>query len=373
MIASGIPSPVISSSEIFVSAERYDIVQSVRGYLRYYREDLDGETLSGAEVVARVAREYSVNPRLLLALLQHEAGWLTNPDPDSDTRDFPLGNVHPAYKLLYRQLAWAANKLNFGYYLWKIDAIPTFILADGTVIRPAQTINAGTAGVQQLYSLLYGQAEWEQAVGSEGLFATYNELFGIPFDYAVEPLIPDGLQQPALRLPFEDGAVWSFTGGPHGGWGSGSAWAAIDFAPPGEALGCVQSEAWVTAAAAGRIVYSQGGAVIQDLDGDGLYQTGWSILYMHIETRDRVEAGTTVQAGDRLGHPSCEGGVSNGTHVHLARRYNGEWIAADGSLPFDLEGWVSSGDGVEYNGWLTRGEDVKEAWDGRVDVNQIGR
>jgi hypothetical protein len=78
-----------------------------------------------------------------------------------------------------------------------------------------------------------------------------------------------------------------------------------------------------------------------------------------------------VKVGDRIGHPSCEGGVSNGTHVHFARRYNGVWISADGALPFDLEGWISSGDGVEYDGWLSRDGKTIEAWDRRLPENQI--
>jgi LasA protease len=79
-----------------------------------------------------------------------------------------------------------------------------------------------------------------------------------------------------------------------------------------------------------------------------------------------------LHAGERVGHASCEGGVSYATHVHLARRYNGEWIAADGSLPFNLEGWISEGTGVEYDGYLRKGEDVIEAWDAFLPENQIG-
>jgi murein DD-endopeptidase MepM/ murein hydrolase activator NlpD len=136
----------------------------------------------------------------------------------------------------------------------------------------------------------------------------------------------------------------------------------------------VTSDAWVVAAANGVIVRAENGAVIQDLDNDGYEQTGWDILYMHIETRDRVQPGTYVVAGERIGHPSCEGGVSNGTHVHLARKYNGEWIAADGNLPFNLDGWISSGNGVEYDGYLTRGGTQLEAMEGVFDgINQISK
>ncbi|MBP7227520.1 MAG: M23 family metallopeptidase, partial [Longilinea sp.] len=151
------------------------------------------------------------------------------------------------------------------------------------------------------------------------------------------------------------------------------AWAALDFAPPGEPQGCVVSENWVTAVADGVVTYAGDGVVILDLDGDGFEQTGWSIFYLHIDSYQRVKAGTRVRAGDRLGHPSCEGGVSKATHVHIARRYNGEWISADGALPFVMDGWVAQSAGVAYDGVLVRGEQVVEAWDRFLPENQIRR
>ncbi len=164
------------------------------------------------------------------------------------------------------------------------------MLADGAVVPIAPTINAGTAAIQHMYSQLYGQADWARVVSPEGLFRTYSGLFGYPFDLAIEPLVPPGLQQPAFQLPFEPANAWSFTGGPHPGWDSGSAWAGLDFAPPGDALGCVWSNAWVVAVADGEIVRAGDGAVVQDLDGDGIEQTFWSVLYMHIESQGPCRA-----------------------------------------------------------------------------------
>ena len=348
-------------------------VQAQGGYLAQYSEEINGEVLNGAQVVLRVAQDYSVNPRLLLALLEYQSGWVTHSQPPPGTSNFPMGLRDQAHKGLYRQLTWTANNLNLGFYLWRVGGASTWVLADGSVIPIAPTLNAGTAGVQNLFASLYDRPNWEKAVSPDGLFATYNALFGYPFDLAVEPLIPPGLQQPKMQLPFEKGQVWSFTGGPHGGWDSGSAWAALDFAPPGDALGCVQSDAWVVAAADGVILRTGIGEVIEDLDGDGLEQTGWVIFYMHIESRDRVKPGTAVKAGDRIGHPSCEGGVSSGTHTHIARKYNGEWIPADQNLPFVLDGWVSHGEGYQYEGYLQKGSKTIEAYAGRAQDNGISR
>ncbi len=89
------------------------------GYLANYTQDVNGETLSGIQIITRVAQSYSVNPRLLLALLEYRSGWVTNSAPDNV--DYPLGFQDNYYTGLYRQIAWAANNLNRGYYLWRVN------------------------------------------------------------------------------------------------------------------------------------------------------------------------------------------------------------------------------------------------------------
>ncbi|MDY6846189.1 MAG: LysM peptidoglycan-binding domain-containing M23 family metallopeptidase [Chloroflexota bacterium] len=368
-----IPDSELVNSPSNASFDVKAFVNERNGFLAEYSELVDGSPMTGVQIVERVALEYSVNPRLLLALLEYQSNWVTKSNPPEETQVYPLRYYEAWREGLYKQLAWAANLLNEGYYLWKLNLMTAWILSDNSVFQVNPTINPGTAGVLNVLRYLKTQDNWVGAVSEDGIYETYIHFFGYPFAYTYEPMVPGDLTQPSLQLPFEKGVVWSFTGGPHGGWNSGSAWAAIDFAPPGEALGCFPSEAWVVASAPGEIVYSDHGAVIQDLDGDGIWQTGWSILYMHIATSDRVEVGEYLDAGDRIGHPSCEGGFSTGTHLHIARRYNGEWIAADSDLPLVLDGWVSVGYGVEYDGYLIKGDDTVEAWNGRSPLNAIQR
>lgn len=347
-------------------------VQNQGGYLAAYTQDVNGQTFTGAQVITQVAEDYSVNPRLLLALLEYRSKWVTRPIPDPVTLDYPLNFVEPSHTGLYRQLTWAANELNRGFYLWRANAVGSWVLGDSSVVPIDPSINAGTAGVQNMFSILDDRKTWDTDVSAFGLFQTYYFMFGNPFDLTIEPLIPANLGQPAFILPFEPGSLWVFSGGPHAGWDSGSAWAALDFAPS-DVQACAVSSQWETAVADGLIVRAADGSVMEDLDADGYEQTGWDVLYLHVASDGRVQAGTYVYAGDRIGHPSCEGGIAPAAHLHLARKYNGEWIPADGSLPFNLEGWISSGTGTEYDGYLKRGASTLEAAQGISDLNEISR
>ena len=368
---------VIPDSELVYgpAAKGFDVRQVANlygGYLLEYGEMIEGEWLAGPEVVSLVAHRFSVNPRLLLAVLEHRSGWVTR--PAGVETPYPLGVVQANRQGLYRQLTWAADQLNFGFYGRSEGGVTSFALGSGQRFAFAPTINDGTAGVQVMLGAHAGASyeQWLQDVGPNGLFATYGRLFGNPFAYTVDPLWPNNLQQPELILPWASDEAWYMTSGPHGGWAVGSSWAALDFAPPGQQLGCVPSDYWVTAMADGIVTRSDFGAVVVELTGDGYAGTGWAITYMHVERRNRVSVGTQVRTGDRLGHPSCEGGFSTGTHLHIARTYNGRWVAADGPLPFVMSGWVSEGTGREYNGRLLRDGVVRQACQCREEINRIG-
>jgi LysM repeat protein len=355
---------IFPDSEIVFSATSsgFDLaayITEADAYLNEYEEYL-GSTgwTSGAEAIARLAQENSINPRLLVALLEYESGWVHGQPSNLSETDYPLNYIDIRKRGLFRQMMRAVQDLSLGYYGWRDGSLTELTFPDGSTKRIAPDLNAGSVAIQYYFAQKLDPERWAQAIDPRvGFPAQYADMFGDPWAHAhlVEPLIPAGLTQPHLNLPFEAGTQWAYTGGPHSAWEHEGALAALDFAP-NETSGCSETDRWVVASAPGLVVRSDHGVVVLDLDGDGSEETGWSLLYLHIATKGRVPLNTWVEADERIGKPSCEGGVATGTHLHFARKYNGEWILADGTIPFDLDGWVAHQGSKPYLGTLTRGE-----------------
>ncbi len=333
--------------------EAPDYVAQYPGWLNGFEEYAAGANRSGAEIVQYVAAYFSVSPRLLLALLEFQAGALSDPAITAEEAQYALGNQDPYHKGVYLQLVWAANLLNHGYYGWRSGLLDSFDRLSGRMERPDPWQNAASVSIQNYFVQFLDGDDYARAVGPEGLARAYQVMFGDPW-LSDQPHIPGSLEQPALTFPFLPGKTWAFTGGPHTGYGTMQPWAALDFAPPAMLGGCQPSSEWVTAMADGLVARSDPALVVLDLDGDGDERTGWTLFYFHLASEGRAQEGETLQTGDRVGYPSCEGGIATGTHVHVARKYNGEWIMAFGALAFNLEGWVVESAGQPYEGVMTR-------------------
>jgi len=103
--------------------------------------------------VELAAKESSINPRLLLALVEYRSGWLTkvNPDPALDN------NLLASRMLGFTDCTvnWSGRSSNSAKAT--IAGAPLqsqLVLADGSVVPIDPTINAGTAGVQNFFAQL---------------------------------------------------------------------------------------------------------------------------------------------------------------------------------------------------------------------------
>ena len=349
-----IPDSLFINGPALVGFDTSAFVDAQPGWLKGYSEYAFDGNRSAADIVDYVALNFSISPRVLLALLEYQDGALTLPNMPEGISQYPLGYRDWQHEGMYMQLVWAANLLNNGYYTWRSGELTEFDHLDGTQERPDPWQNAASVALQYYFSRLIDGDQYARAVAQDGYALSYRTLFGDPWQLVV-PHIPGSLVQPPFTLPFLPGLTWAYTGGPHTGFGTGDPLAAIDFAPGAMSSGCVTTNEFATAVAAGVVVRSNDAAVVLDLDGDGDERTGWIVFYFHIETKDRVPVGAVLKTGDLIGHPSCEGGRTTGTHVHIARKYNGEWMPADSIIPFNLGGWVVHNGAVEYDGTLTQG------------------
>ncbi len=316
------------------------------GYLSNYRE---GEK-TAAEIVDSVAVRYQLGPRVLLNAIEVASGWVT--EPLTPTQIYPLGLEDPNREKLSLQLAWAARLIGEGYY-GQLEGRRDWVMLENNVrARLAPGTTAGSAGVANLMARVVKPAgDFPNFLQGGQWQATYERLFG---DVEGGPVMPPDGKQPYFAMPWSNEEPWWFTGGPHGGYGdSVTGWSALDFAPPIPS-GCYPSIYPVKAVVPGLVMVSDQGETWVDLDGDGDMRTGWVLLYMHLATNGRVAAGTYVEVGDVMGFPSCEGGISSGAHLHLARLYHGQWMPASGPVPFQLGNWQASAQvGSSYDGYLT--------------------
>jgi LasA protease len=350
-----IPDNAFVNGPTLIGFDTSAFVASHPGWLKDYVGYVtsDGGYRTGAEIVDFVATNFSVSPRLLLALLEYQAGALSQ--PKEPQIPYILGFNVLYSGTVYYQLIIAAQTLNNGYYGWRAGNLIEFERPDKTIIRPDPWLNAGSVGIQYYFAQLFSGSDYDRAVGPNGLIKTYKTLFGNPWANN-SVLIPGSLKQPNLLLPFARNQIWTYTGGPHTGWGSGEPYSAVDFAPPSEFHGCFAADPqnYAIAAADGLVVRSDINGLALDLDGDGDERTGWVIFYLHLDPATVAPAGKELYAGDLIGYPSCKGGEVTGTHVHIARKYNGEWILADGPLALNLEGWIAHAGAVAYQGTLMR-------------------
>ena len=326
------------------SAVGFDIqafAETQDGYLADYAELMTRGTTPGSEILAELALGHSINPRLLLTFMEYESGWVTRQPMTPEEKVYPMGWIKSDRQGIYFQTGLVIRQLVQGYYGWRAGTLTEIRFLDGSTLRLSPWLNAGTVGVMYALAQYHDRASWEAALyGPDNLVDVHGALFGDASARAagVEPLFGPNAAQPELNLPFPPNQKWALTNGPHPAWGLYGPHAALDFAPAGTS-GCDVSRRFALAAAAGRVVRDGNGLIVLDLDMDGYEQTGWVLLYNHIHNDERAVLGDMLAADDPIGHPSCAGGPATGSHIHFARKYNGEWVLADGGLPMVLSGF----------------------------------
>ncbi|MFV9504809.1 MAG: peptidoglycan DD-metalloendopeptidase family protein [Oscillochloridaceae bacterium umkhey_bin13] len=316
---------------------------------------------SFSEVLISLSSLYSLNPLLLLALIDLQSGLVSSSQASPDQLAWAFGyrGDGGARRGLSSQLRWAAREMRF--------AVRDHALANGTTPPPLvfgdgsrQEVSAGVSFSRYVLSRVLAPTTTPGNLGVrlDGLVRSYTRLFDDP------RLAPDWPPpaQPFLVRPMErnfpvtsffdhdtpflqkNGSLLTYWGRAetdmafaydgHTGWDFG-------MGPPDLIL----------AAAPGEVIFAGNSddgcatparAVIID------HGNGYRTLYWHLH-RVQVSTGEQVTAGTVLG-VAGETGCAFGAHLHLQVQYLGRDV--------DPFGWC----GAEPNPWAARSAGQISVW-----------
>ncbi|MFN2299892.1 MAG: LysM peptidoglycan-binding domain-containing protein, partial [Anaerolineales bacterium] len=128
------PDSAIVYSPTFANFDPVEYIHQQGGYLASYISG-GGDIANGAEILHQIAFNNSFSPKLLLALLEHSSGWVTEKSPPAETRSYPLGYRDPNSMGLTAQLIWATNILSIGYYGWRDASLLELTFGDDQTLR----------------------------------------------------------------------------------------------------------------------------------------------------------------------------------------------------------------------------------------------
>lgn len=344
-----------------------------------YLAETQSPLLPHASVIYDKATYYSVNPRLILTLLEMTVAQSVVVDgstaaPPTIEREQLSAHLERMLVELTRHFYGQLYGRNLAVQSSAAYLAPVAVtVASGETTRFESTGNAASDAILVTLAPYLTQDDWQQisAAGTSGSFIdTYRQLFpdSDPLDESnrIQPnqAPPDGVIQAAaapatlLKFPFAEGDSWRYTGGPHAFNGcTDNVFSAVDFAPLGYS-GCsdpVAEDRWITSPAAGTVsAVSCGGCNVAVEHGNG-----WGTRVYHV-VNPQVTKGQKIATDTRLGNPSCApvgvscgscGGGSTGVHQHIDLRFNGAFVAIDGTA---FEGWkIQAGDAC-YQGKLEK-------------------
>ncbi len=284
-----------------------------------------------AEVVVGQAYLYSMNPKLLLALLEFQQGLLSNAAPAVDQIEWAMNfrGENEKWRGLYGQIRWAARELRRG--VRDYPYVTELQYKDKDVKGPIPVgLNAASYAVVRVLAQTMTPEELEQVLADGAFISTYANLFEDPrqtlgpLPPPAEPFLRSPLPKPTYVTSFFDhdlpfltpnGSLVSWWGrretkvsyDGHDGWDYG-------LRPPDPIL----------AAAAGTVVWAGNSD-----DGCGIpargvvidHGNGYRTLYWHL-SEISVAIGQTLSAGDQLGIVGATG-CAIGPHLHFQTQYLG--------------------------------------------------
>ncbi|MBC8075645.1 MAG: peptidoglycan DD-metalloendopeptidase family protein, partial [Chloroflexales bacterium] len=319
----------------FAQAGIQSFLDAQPGILKGARIQVGDRSQPFAEVLVGMTSLFSVNPKILLAMLEQQGRLLSIAQPSPAQLAQAMGYDADGRRGLWGQLRWAAVELRHAARDYPAGTTITF--ADGSK-RDLGAVSMPRYALSRTLALTTSPAGLNARLG--GFLETYTRLFGdprqVPLDWPApaQPFMRAPMVEPRQITSFfdhdapflqENGSLVSYWGRTeetlsydgHTGWD-------YALAPPDAVL----------AAAPGTVIFAGNSD-----DGCGIaravildHRNGYRTLYWHL-SRFAVEAGQQVEAGQKLGVAGDTGCVT-GPHLHFQTQYLGRDV--------DPYGWCNA-------------------------------
>jgi len=298
-------------------AEAFDLA----GYLAVHAPLLRDKQ----ELIAHWSGYYSINPKVVLALMEIKSGLMSAPSQEKLQAPFAQLSTATGFAGQLRDVLQQLSQRFYGFEAYQR--------------RHAKDIGDLNGASAALLGLL-------QDANSEPVLLTrtpplqaftqhFAQLFSTPPEQlrnaessremalAANALPPSNM----LQLPWYQGYSWK-SNGAHSHTGSGSPYSSIDVSYDWPGWGA--STYSVAAAHGGRV------SVLSRCQVRVTNANGWATNYYHMDNI-RVTNGEIITANTKLGNYAgnrntalCEGGSSTGPHLHFSLLYNGRYVSLQG-------------------------------------------
>jgi len=321
-----------------------------------------------AEIDA-IARFTSVNPKILLTVLEVRSGMVSHLEPSLAEDEILAEIEETAYQLA---IPFYDHLYQWGSRQSKTESLPkgapSVSFEDGSTQLIDPALSSGTFALASVLAQDQTEEAWQATSFSQengSFMGTFAEFFPetnlLDSTYSIDPpsLPPDDF----FQLPIPLGASWQFNG-PHSWCGGDACYneppdrSSIDFSTTWDHTDPFVDH-YTTAAAAGagyiRTPYSGRDPCWYEID----HGNGWKTSYYHLEYLGVPGSQGNVNQNFRIGaigEGVCNGGFASGAHVHFTLCYNGAYYDLDG---IKFSGWeVHSGPDPYTTGYLERDGEI---------------
>ncbi|MEJ2571947.1 MAG: hypothetical protein P8Y98_15540, partial [Anaerolineales bacterium] len=296
------------------------------------------------------ARYTSLNPKILLAVLELRYGLIDEFQADLDPEDI-LSIIETTSTDLatafYEHLhTWGDRRQP-----WDLEALtldPVLSFADGSTIQVQADQASGTFAIAAVIAKTTDADTWVDEVFGTGPDSFLYILGGMfpevdPLDTSNDINPPAAPPESLFQFPFPLGATWRFNG-PHSWAGDGTPpFSSMDFFS-GSGSCSNPPDRWTVATAGGSAVRRYGYECWIEVE----HSPEWTTSYYHMQNTADPQ-GDYAWPNTSLGQIACEicaGGYANGPHVHWSLKYNGAYVSLEG---VKVSGWTIHVGSEPYN------------------------